>query len=1495
ASSETWVEGDIYVDTTWTVADSPYIISKNVRVHDNATLTIDPGVEIKFGGDFNITVYGNLTAVGTEVNKIVFTSNKESPEKGDWDTIKFVGGENHSFVMEHCVLEYAKKGITCKSSNPGSKLGERSSKVAEKGIDNKYKSHIATKEDIENMKGRIGVRDQNKDYNIIIDGHGTGLAPPTEEEWDEMIGKVKIVDSVSNPKSPDSVDLSQEPYFPPVGDQGGQRSCASWATAYYTNGYLRAKDNNWTDASTGNTQHLISPAWVYNKVNGGFHKGTSFEANYDLMASVGSATLYTMPYDDSDYISWGDENAWREAPSYRLQNYEYVFLEYTDVIKSLINDSYPVNFAIDTSQYGNGFADGNYIISSAEYSSTIFNHAQTIVGYDDNITDDDDTGAFKVVNSWGADWGDNGFYWITYDAIKEIWYPGLRAVDKVNYDPSLLGVWELKPPCSRDASVTLGVVAQGNPEETRSPIWKGCSWYHYPSFMCLDITEFEDNWESGTNIFFLEIGYGAISGIITSFKVEHYTEGYVPGNPSEILGEASDVPMTIPGYVTVSGPIHSRGNVFIKNSVLMNNKEEGVMVTGNYNITIKNTTVSDNNGQGIYLDSDNEGVICNSTVKGNGINGIYLSNSKHIDISGNSISQNGENGVYVCGSGSSNITIESNVIEENGNEGIYVYSHGGYDVYYKNGNFVYTPHWWGSCYIQNIVISNNTISYNENGIHVYSYTYEFVKIEDTRDYIWTSIYSSDSSFISNTKILNNTISPNAKHGIFINSYSYAYADSSASGTFVSGSTTSKAYSQISNTTILNNNIFSNGEDGIYVYSDSFSCSYGNASDYWSYSSASAESYSAISNSVISGNTIDGVYFYSNSYSNGYSSANGFRCYSVVFADSSSSISDSIISDNTISSNEENGIYIQGNGFSSSYAYGDGTYAYWEDGTYRGDESNAATFSYATGVISAPEIFNNTICDNEGNGIYVYGYGSGDTVEEKNSYGSVYTAGYVRFYYIKISNSIISGNGDSGIKISMNGKNKDDTPAFIAYYSEITNNTISYHDNYGVYYSGIKNNEAHFNNIVENGFGVDPEYGRGMWIDYASYTDSELKGEIVNAEQNFWGGYEGDYHSTAVGPYHPSLNPNAAGNAVNGDGVNLDFVLPLTGPVVWLYIRPNASISIDKMIVGSETIEIVKVDKTTVGLNESIVFNASKSAAAFDSKNNRSLNVAYYLFNYGDGTETEWVTTWVVVHKYSSPGTYTINLRVKDEYGLESNNTASVNIEVRNVETAVLINGGLSSLKGNGTTIFYYNVTYKDKEGDIPQIKRVCIEGNRIYDNDTTGKYYKMGDMTWVQGENNTGALYSYNTILPRGEYKYYFVFEVDFEDWSSITRLPISSYSSYYKGPAVSVNYPPVANFTFRFFPPGKPLTIASTIHFADNSYDRDGYIISWLWDFGDGTTDTGATVTHKYEKAGTYTVTLTVTDNSGATNSSQQNIRVKNAAPTATNLSLLPSLPNTT
>ncbi|SDM64494.1 PKD repeat-containing protein [Geodermatophilus siccatus] len=85
---------------------------------------------------------------------------------------------------------------------------------------------------------------------------------------------------------------------------------------------------------------------------------------------------------------------------------------------------------------------------------------------------------------------------------------------------------------------------------------------------------------------------------------------------------------------------------------------------------------------------------------------------------------------------------------------------------------------------------------------------------------------------------------------------------------------------------------------------------------------------------------------------------------------------------------------------------------------------------------------------------------------------------------------------------------------------------------------------------------------------------------------------------------------------------------------------------------------------------------------------------------------------------------------------------------------------------------------------------------------------------------------------------------------------------------APPANRPPAAAFTVA--------TSGTTVAVdGRGSVDTDGSVTSYAWSFGDGGTATGATAPHTYAAAGTYTVTLTVTDDDGATGSSAQQVTV--------------------
>jgi PKD repeat protein len=80
-------------------------------------------------------------------------------------------------------------------------------------------------------------------------------------------------------------------------------------------------------------------------------------------------------------------------------------------------------------------------------------------------------------------------------------------------------------------------------------------------------------------------------------------------------------------------------------------------------------------------------------------------------------------------------------------------------------------------------------------------------------------------------------------------------------------------------------------------------------------------------------------------------------------------------------------------------------------------------------------------------------------------------------------------------------------------------------------------------------------------------------------------------------------------------------------------------------------------------------------------------------------------------------------------------------------------------------------------------------------------------------------------------------------------------------------NVPPSASFTYS--------TTDLTATFSDTSTDSDGTIVTWDWDFGDGYSSSIQNPVHAYAAAGTYMVSLTVTDNDGGSDTASQDITV--------------------
>mgnify|MGYP000943136033 CR=1 FL=1 len=116
----TYVSGN--VSGTWTTDGSPYLVTNNLVLQPSDSLTIDPGVEVKFDGYYRFDIFGTFLAIGTESDSILFTKNGST----NWASLNFADASNDSNRLEYCRIEYGSYSgyepyygaVNCNQSHP---------------------------------------------------------------------------------------------------------------------------------------------------------------------------------------------------------------------------------------------------------------------------------------------------------------------------------------------------------------------------------------------------------------------------------------------------------------------------------------------------------------------------------------------------------------------------------------------------------------------------------------------------------------------------------------------------------------------------------------------------------------------------------------------------------------------------------------------------------------------------------------------------------------------------------------------------------------------------------------------------------------------------------------------------------------------------------------------------------------------------------------------------------------------------------------------------------------------------------------------------------------------------------------------------------------------------------------------------------------------------------------------------------------------------------
>jgi hypothetical protein len=378
-------------------------------------------------------------------------------------------------------------------------------------------------------------------------------------------------------KLPSSADNSV--HMPPVGNQGQQGCCVAFAIGYYYKTYQEWQTYGW---SVTDSNHIFSPAFIYNHINGGQDSGSYFSDAFQLLIQNGCATLAEFPFNDANCTTWPSESVYRDAINYRSSTAYYIKTTTSaglTTIKQLLAAGSIAVLGINVYENFEELNSTNsiYCVKYAKGSS-LGGHAVTIVGYDDTKKTADGTGAFKLINQWGTSWGNAGYFWMSYQAVMNTslcqgyaYYTANKGI----YTPTVIASAQINLSDKNLLTLNFGIGSNSSPTYSIKYFNFYMNTLPHPSAGAFPSTNIDFDLTDGaayldstknTNIFLS--AKSSVTGAINSFSVNDSrvsstvtsaeTPKTIPGNSTAIYVNTNLTPPTV---VPVSPLSNSKGNV----------------------------------------------------------------------------------------------------------------------------------------------------------------------------------------------------------------------------------------------------------------------------------------------------------------------------------------------------------------------------------------------------------------------------------------------------------------------------------------------------------------------------------------------------------------------------------------------------------------------------------------------------------------------------------------------------------------------------------------------------------------------------------------------------------------------------------------------------------------------------------------------------------------------------------------------------------------------
>ena len=373
-------------------------------------------------------------------------------------------------------------------------------------------------------------------------------------------------------------------------------------------------------------------------------------------------------------------------------------------------------------------------------------------------------------------------------------------------------------------------------------------------------------------------------------------------------------------------------------------------------------------------------------------------------------------------------------------------------------------------------------------------------------------------------------------------------------------------------------------------------------------------------------------------------------------------------------------------------------------------------------------------------------------------------------------------------------------------SNTINNNIIQNNGDGIYTTSSDSNEIYKNVILNNGVGIYLATGSNDNIIFKNDFGDNSGGNAVDIDSNTWskndhGNYWDDYDDYDSDEDGIGDNPYVIDQNSQDDYPLGDFLTMNQEPVAIIdSISPNPAIS-----------------------GEPVSFHGhgtdDKSIIEWEWKSSK---------NGVFGTSAYCSTSSLSV------GTHTISFRVKDD---------SLQWSPYDTATLTIQSESTPSTNERPVAIISY---IEPSEATVGE--EISFQG---YGTDTDGTITEYQWRSSIDGVLSSQPSFIKDS-LSIGSHLIYFKVKDNNNSWSVEDTMTVEIQE------IESDNEKPVPHFII----PSNPYVNASILFDASTSYDIDGEILSYNWEFGDNSTGSGKMISHTYETLGNYTVTLTVTDN---------------------------------